>query len=84
MEAKSRASILRDMIPRMGAGGADITTEEWLEFVEAQNHGYQTGPAIGARVPDFILPDQNGRMLALKDLMGPNGLALIFSRSADW
>ncbi len=84
METKTRASILRDMIPRMGAGGADITTDDWLEFVAAQNHGYQTGPAIGAKVPDFALPDQNGRMLALKDLMGSNGLALIFSRSADW
>jgi len=68
----------------MAAGGGDITSADWLQFVEAQNDGYQTGPAIGEKVPDFSLPDQYGKRWALPELMGPNGLLLVFSRSADW
>ena len=84
MDATAKASILHSMVRRMGAGGADITTDDWLEFVEAQNDGFRTGPEIGAKVPDFTLPDQSGRSRSLHDLTGPNGLLLIFSRSADW
>ena len=42
------------------------------------------GPQIGARVPDFTLFDQSGRRRTLQSLMGPKGLMLVFSRSADW
>jgi hypothetical protein len=84
MNTATKVSILHGMIRRMGAGGADITTEDWLDFVEAQNDGYQTGPEIGQKVPDFTLADQHGQIRALSDLTGPNGLLLVFSRSADW
>ena len=50
------------MIRRMGAGGADITTEDWLEFVEAQNDGYRTGPDIGQKVPDLPSPTSTVRL----------------------
>jgi hypothetical protein len=72
------------MIRRLGAGGADITVKDWLEFVQAQNDDYRTGPAIGERVPEFALTDQHGKIRSLNDLTGPNGLVLVFSRSADW
>ena len=84
MDATTKAAVLRDMTRRMGAGGADITTDEWLDFVEAQNHGYRTGPEIGQKIPDFTLTDQHGQNRSLEELMGPNGLLLVFSRSADW
>lgn len=42
------------------------------------------GPQIGEQVPDFRLPDQNGRYHTLQDIMGPNGAMLLFHRSADW
>ena len=42
------------------------------------------GPQVGERVPDFSLPDQNGRMQNLQSTMGPNGAMLLFHRSADW
>jgi cytochrome oxidase Cu insertion factor (SCO1/SenC/PrrC family) len=84
MDATAKASILNSMIRRMGAGGADVTTRDWLDFVEAQNDGYQTGPDIGQKVPDFTLIDQHGQNRSLKELTGPNGLLLVFSRSADW
>ena len=84
MEAQTKATILHDIVQKMGAGGAEITAAAWLEFTKAQNDGYQTGPAIGEKVPDFSLPDQNGAMRSLRDLAGPNGLLLVFSRSAGW
>lgn len=84
MEQAAKTHILTDIVRKMGAGGAGITTADWLKFVDAQNDGYQTGPAIGEKVPDFVLPDQTGAMRSLEDLSGPNGLLLIFSRSAGW
>jgi peroxiredoxin len=42
------------------------------------------GPQVGSRVPDFSLPDQNGRTRTIASLTGPKGLLLLFYRSADW
>jgi hypothetical protein len=84
MEAAKKGEVLHDVVRKMMSGGADIQTNEWVEFVEAQNDGFRTGPEIGAKIPDFTLPDQSGRSRSLHDLKGPNGLLLIFSRSADW
>lgn len=42
------------------------------------------GPQVGARLPDFSLPDQQGRTQTLSSLMGPKGLVLVFNRSAEW
>jgi hypothetical protein len=84
MDADAKSSILHSIVRKMGAGGADITTDEWLDFVEAQNDGFKTGPEIADKVPAFTLPDQKGRMRKLDDLTGSNGLLLVFSRSAGW
>jgi hypothetical protein len=84
MDTEHKAEVLHRIVGKMMAGGADIQTAEWVEFVEAQNDGYRTGPAIGQKVPEFTLSDQSGRSRPLHDLMGPHGLLLVFSRSADW
>ena len=42
------------------------------------------GPQVGEAVPSFSLVDQHGAARDLQSLMGPNGLMLVFSRSADW
>jgi hypothetical protein len=84
MDSNAKASILHNIVQRMGGGGPEITTPEWVDFVEAQNDGYQTGPAVGAKVPEFSLPDQDGQARSLANLTGKNGLLLIFSRSAGW
>jgi peroxiredoxin len=43
------------------------------------------GPPVGTQAPDIgTLPDQTGTPRALPDLMGKNGLVLMFFRSADW
>lgn len=38
----------------------------------------------GGKVPAFSLKDQDGNFQTLKSLSGPNGLLILFNRSADW
>jgi peroxiredoxin len=42
------------------------------------------GPQVGDPIADFRLTDQDGTTRTRDGLMGPNGLMLVFSRSADW
>ena len=42
------------------------------------------GPQIGEQVPDFSLPDQNGRVWTRDSILGPNGAIVLFYRSANW
>ena len=42
------------------------------------------GLAAGAAAPDFRLKDQNGQERDRTSLSAPNGLVLVFFRSADW
>jgi hypothetical protein len=42
------------------------------------------GLAAGASAPEFTLKDQNGQERDRSSLSGPNGLVLVFFRSADW
>ncbi len=44
----------------------------------------ELGPQVGEQVPDFSLPDQNGKIWTLQSIMGPNGAMLVFVRSANW
>ena len=43
-----------------------------------------TGPGVGAKIPNFSLPDQTGQSRDYASLKGPKGLVLVFFRSADW
>ncbi len=43
-----------------------------------------TGPEVGVEIPDFEARDQSGRMRRFEDLRGPEGLLLLFHRTADW
>jgi hypothetical protein len=45
---------------------------------------FDPGLPVGARSPDFEATDQDGRTRHFEDLRGPEGLALLFFRSADW
>ena len=45
----------------------------------------ELGPLVGMAAPDIgTRVDQTGKPRALADLMGRNGLVLMFFRSADW
>jgi AhpC/TSA family len=69
---------------RRDAAGEKIDPSLLKAFIEAQNEGATTGIAIGQTAPAFELKDQHGRSLTLKSLMGPKGVLLVFTRSADW
>jgi peroxiredoxin len=43
------------------------------------------GPPVGTKAPDIGMRlDQTGKPRGLNEVMGPNGLVLMFFRSADW
>ncbi len=83
LDAARKAKVLIE-VPKAFGSGQKVDPADWKDFVRAQNEDLKTGPAIGERVPDFELEDQNGKQWGLKDLMGSNGLLLVFTRSADW
>ena len=45
---------------------------------------FDVGLRVGQNIPRFQLKSQNGRELDFNAVRGPNGLALLFFRSADW
>ena len=42
------------------------------------------GLPAGSKMPDFEAPAQNGNIVTLKNVLGPNGAVILFFRSADW
>ena len=78
-----KAAIMREF-GRRRAAGEPITDELRARHVNATNDGYATGPEPGQPIPHFSLPDQTGASRTLANLAGPNGLLLVFHRSADW
>jgi hypothetical protein len=78
-----KAAVMREF-RRLRSAGEPVPPELYARHVSATNDGYTTGPEPGERIPDFNLPDHEGRSRALSDLSGQNGLFLVFHRSADW
>ncbi len=77
------ADVLTEVLNKMRTGGK-IAPSEFQEFVKAQNDGATTGLRVGERIPDFALADQTGNQRTFRDLTGPAGILLVFTRSADW
>ena len=69
--------LLAMLIPTASAGGQAVDERIQVDLS-------QIGPQIGERVPDSSLTDQTGRTQTLQSLTGPNGVMLVFFRSADW
>jgi peroxiredoxin len=42
------------------------------------------GPVVGQSLPAFDVKDSGGVTRTFESLKGPNGLVLVFFRSADW
>jgi len=82
-DLEEKAAIMREF-GRRRAAGEPVPPEFYQKHVNATNDRYTTGPEPGERIPDFSLPDQNGALRSLPNLTGPNGLLLVFHRSADW
>ena len=58
--------------------------QNFLTDVPPGSEGMVSGPEIGERIPDFEAYDQNGNLVSLASVMGPNGAVVVFQRSADW
>ncbi len=61
-----------------------VYSTEFLTNIPTGSRGMVSGPEIGERIPDFEAWDQNGNLVSLDDVMGPNGAMVVFVRSADW
>lgn len=64
-----------------------IAAAFWVSLqaqVQAPRDATGIGLAAGATAAAFSLPDQSGQPRSLESLMGPQGLVLVFFRSADW
>ena len=61
-----------------------VCSTEFLTNIPMGSRGMVSGPEIGERIPDFEAYDQNGYLVSLDDVMGPNGAMVVFVRSADW
>ena len=73
----------RTFLNKVGTG-ATISETEWLFHFDHQNTGARDGLAIGEDTPDFALVDHTGEQRTRADLMGAEGLLVVFARSADW
>lgn len=82
-DLEEKAAIMREF-GRRRAAGEPVSDELYARHVNATNDRYATGPEPGQRIPDFALPDQTGALRSPANLTGPNGLLLVFHRSADW
>ncbi len=61
-----------------------VYSTEFLTDIPTGSRGMVSGPEIGERIPDFEALDQNGDLVSLSDVMGPDGAMVVFVRSADW
>ena|SRR5690348_12044041 len=78
-----KGAAMREFV-RLRQAGLPVPAEVRARHVWATNDGYATGPDPGQRIPEFALPDQSGAVRTFHDLAGPNGLFLVFHRSAEW
>lgn len=61
------------------SSGAASQDNSWREAPPTS-----TGVPVGKKIPDFSLPDQNGKLHDFNSIKGPQGAAIYFMRSADW
>ena len=78
-----KAAVMREF-RRLRTAGEPVPHELYAQHLKATNDGYTTGPEPGEHIPEFSLPDQAGVLRSIANLAGPNGLLLVFHRSADW
>ena len=82
-DLEQKAAAMREF-RRLRDAGLPIPADVRDRHLWATNDGYATGPEPGERISEFALPDQTGATRTLQNLAGPNGLFLVFHRSAEW
>ncbi len=55
-----------------------------VSVVQAQDFVWAPDFAVGSTMAPIEAPDQNGEIKTFEDLVGENGLLIMFSRSFDW
>ena len=55
-----------------------------VPLAQAQDYVWAPDFPVGSAIPAIEAPDQNGDTKTFSDLVGENGLLLMFSRSFDW
>lgn len=83
LDAARKLKVLNE-VPKQFGSGQKVDPADWQDFVRAQNDELKTGPNVGEMVPAFELGDQNGKRWPASELMGSNGLLLVFTRSVVW
>jgi len=68
------ANELRRLSPRFGAAIDALVSRL------AESHAGATAPQVGEPMPAFLLPDDQGRLVRLEDLLGKGPVALAFNR----
>ena len=68
------ANELRRLDPRFAAAVDALVSRL------AANHAGATAPKVGEPMPAFLLPDDQGRLVRLEDLLGKGPVALAFNR----
>jgi hypothetical protein len=74
---KSITAKLGDIVTVRGTFDGETIHLGFLELMSI-------GLAVGEKAPTFSAIDQNGHVQTLETLKGPNGMVLLFFRSADW
>ncbi len=80
----NRSVIQAIALVAVGASIVVAQDRKRLNPIPKGDENMKTGPAVGARIPDFEAVDQNGKRQNFDSLKGENGLVLMFVRSADW
>ena len=53
-----------------------------MRFPESED--FPTGPEVGERLPEIILPNQHGELVNLEEARGERRALVLFHRSVRW
>lgn len=71
-------------MPRTTRRAAALALAAGMTMAIASAEEDRDEPDVGTKIPDITAPDQYGKVRTFESLRGPEGLLLLFHRSADW